>query len=611
MADGPDAEKGTHGDLAPGGEPVALSALIEHGVRLEWHEAVAVVRDICQLLRGGDPLEPVPDLRHIWICANGRMAIAPGTLGGRASSEQPVATLGRLLFSLVDEARMPVQLRIRLSAASTAPAYGSADEFSNALAHFERPSGALPIRPVYRWHQLAAESDAPAAVQPLPPDSPPSSSPPPAPQNVVDLSAPPDALDLFLPEEKVVTLHGRSFPVFPIVAALAAILVATLILATVILVATLILAWSFSGRSRLPPGPTQTAQAPVQETASGAMTPTSLIAEDVELDATDGSAARGSAVRRSGPASGLAVRGALLAEARAFGIAGAAPALPSRLRAGSAPAAPSRRQPALDERLPVPTGEPPDAIYSSADQDVEPPVLVRPKVSIGPRTGTEPEGMTVLNLLISEAGQVEAIAGGAGSGPPRSDDLQRSQGVEVQTRHAGRPLGPLPEAHLAPHFATWDDCPLSAYVSSEIAKEVVRGADFSAPPLACPLRGRAMGGDTSGCKAGGTRRVHRTAAGERLGVVRFDGARRDFDGTPLASRCSPTAPGRLRGRRRNEMIGNTLGLLPDAGAAALQSLDGRVSQARWRPAMEEHQPSIRSPNSTVANPTVPVSSSAP
>ena len=279
MADGPYAEKGTHGDLAPGGEPVALWALIEHGVRLEWHEA---------------------------------------------------------------------------------------------------------------------------AVQPLPPDSPPSSPPPAAPQNVVDLSAPPDALDLFLLEEKVVTVHGRSFPVFPIVAALA-----------VALVATLILAWSFSGRSRSSPGPTQTAQAQAQETASGATTPTSLMAEDVELDATDGSAALGSAARRSGPASapasGFAVRGALLAEARAFGIAGAAPALPSRLRAGSAPAAPSRRQPAVDERLPVPTGKPPDAIYSSADQDVEPPVLVRPKVSIGPRTGSEPEGMTVLDLLISETGQVEAI----------------------------------------------------------------------------------------------------------------------------------------------------------------------------------------------------------
>jgi hypothetical protein len=168
MPDSPYREKGTQGDVAPGnGEPVALSALIEHGVRLEWHEAVAVVRDICQLLRGADPLEPVPDLRHIWICANGRMAVAPGTAGGRTSSEQPVTTLGRLLLSLVEEAQMPVQLRVvALSAAASTPAYATVEEFSNALAYFERPSGAVPVRPVYRsWRSRRKKSSRCAGVR--------------------------------------------------------------------------------------------------------------------------------------------------------------------------------------------------------------------------------------------------------------------------------------------------------------------------------------------------------------------------------------------------------------------------------------------------------------
>src|SRR5512135_2428295 len=168
MPHGPRAERAAQDELAPGGEPVAISALVDRGVKLEWHEAVAVVRDVCQLLRGADPDEAVPDLRHIWICANGRMAIAPGTVGNRTSGEQPVATLGRLLLSLVDEAAIPVQLRIvALSAASTTPAYASVGEFSDALAYFERPGGP-PVRPVYaRWHQLAAESDAPAALESL------------------------------------------------------------------------------------------------------------------------------------------------------------------------------------------------------------------------------------------------------------------------------------------------------------------------------------------------------------------------------------------------------------------------------------------------------------
>jgi len=404
MPHGPHAERGTQDELAPGGEPVALAALIDRGVKLDWHEAVAVVRDVCHLLRGTDPDEPVPDLRHIWICANGRMAIAPGTVGDRTSTEHPVATLGRLLLSLVEDAGMPVQLRIvALSAASTTPAYATVDEFSNALAYFERPGGAPPVRPVYnRWYAQAAESDAPTALQPLPPASPPRTSPSPVPQEVVDLTAPPDALDLFLPEKKVVALRGRSFPVLPIAAAAAGLLVVTLILA-----------WSFSGRSGSSPGPAQTAQAPVEETASEAIAQTSPVAKDIDLDATGASTARGSGARRSGLASGVATRNRV-------GKAGAAPAIPSArppVRSASrfagpapaSPASPSSRQPAADERLPVPMGEPPNVIYSSADQDVDPPILVRPRVSVDPPAAGERQGMTVLDLLISETGQVETV----------------------------------------------------------------------------------------------------------------------------------------------------------------------------------------------------------
>ena len=54
-------------------------------------------------------------------------------------------------------------------------------------------------------------------------------------------------------------------------------------------------------------------------------------------------------------------------------------------------------------------GEPPDAIYSSADQDIEPPILVRPRVGVDPPAAGEREGMTVLDLLISETGQVETV----------------------------------------------------------------------------------------------------------------------------------------------------------------------------------------------------------
>ena len=54
-------------------------------------------------------------------------------------------------------------------------------------------------------------------------------------------------------------------------------------------------------------------------------------------------------------------------------------------------------------------GEPPNVIYSSADQDVDPPILVRPRVSVDPPAAGERQGMTVLDLLISETGQVETV----------------------------------------------------------------------------------------------------------------------------------------------------------------------------------------------------------
>jgi hypothetical protein len=456
MPGSPYTEKATQDELASGGEPVALSALVDRGVKLEWHEAVAVVRDICQLLRGADPDELCRTSGTSGFARTGEWP-SRRDCGRSGFSEPPVATLGRLLLSLVEEARMPVQLRIVALCGVDTPAYDSVDEFSNALAYFERPSGALPIRPVYtRWHQLAAESDAPTALQPLPPDLPPLGSQPPATQSVVDLTAPPDALGLFQPEKRVVTWHGRSFPVFPIAAA-----------GAVILVATVILAWSFSARSRSSPAPTQAAQAPVEEAASPPIAQSSPMTEDIDLDAGGGPAARGSGAelwrRRSGPAPVVAI-GTRSSKSgtspttprfspgpqpglRAGGLAAPPPRVASRT-AVPAPASPpaSSRQPAVDERLPAPMGEPPDVIYGSSDQDVEPPILVRPRVSVDPPAGGELEGMTVLDLLISDSGQVETIKLAA----PAQDYREAMIFSAVKTwkfRPGMRAApGPLPEA---------------------------------------------------------------------------------------------------------------------------------------------------------------------
>jgi hypothetical protein len=270
------------------------------------------------------------------------------------------------------------------------------------------------------------ESDSPAVRQPLPAQSPPSISElAEEAQSVVDLNESADALGLFLPEKKIVTVRGRSFPVFRIAAAAG-------------VVAALMLAWFLSGPSPSSPGAAPPAQAPVEENASGAITWSSPAAEDISLDAAGAASAQRSDAelvrRRTGAPPLVATRnrgdepGAVpptpiarptdrhsnssprtQTDLRAAGLG--APPGASRVAqpAAAPPPAPSGRQPAVDERLPVPVGELPDAIYSSSDAGVEPPVLVSPRVNVDPPAGGDREGMAVLDVVVSESGQVESI----------------------------------------------------------------------------------------------------------------------------------------------------------------------------------------------------------
>jgi hypothetical protein len=428
MPDSPFAEKGMGENSTLGGEPVALATLIDHGVRLEWHEAVVVVRDICQLLRGPDAREPVPDLRHIWICANGRMAVGPGTVEDGTSADHPVAALGRLLLLLVDEARMPVQLRlVALSAASATPAYSTVDEFSTALAYFERPGGALPIRPVYsRWHALAGENEAVATTVP---QSPPAlrQQPPQAlrtpPQPVAPGSTgPDDALEIFLPEKEIPTRRGRPFPVLPVAAA-----------ASVMVSAIVFVAWSVSLLSSPPQAPPPP-EAPSQFTSEGSLSAVVLeswpVLSEIDLDASTALAAQGPVTvfdprfSNSAPSGSPRGRvtttdatrptgGSTLASAPANPRAAVARPAANPARAGgspplsSSPAAP--RQPAIDEQLAVPLGDPEGQVYSRADQDVVPPVLIRPSLNIERPPGVLPDDVSVVDVLVSDGGEVETI----------------------------------------------------------------------------------------------------------------------------------------------------------------------------------------------------------
>jgi hypothetical protein len=421
MLDGFDAASEALDGSTLGGEPVALSSLIGHGIRLQWYEAVAVAQEICERRGGTRTPEPIPDLQHTWISSDGRIAIGPGTIASESSATQPVAALGQMLFSLVDEVGLPIQLELVVqSAVSPRPPYATVAEFSKALVRFERPNRVLALRDVYgRWSQLPPEVRS-AAVPAVPP-------PPLPPIKVVELKPDRDALDLFLPEKA--PRRRRRFPILPVAAA-----------ASVILAAAGVAAWGLPSEPPQPPG-----APPVPAVFSEARKVAALVpqawttAEDPEgagdslgldiipgqgmpADPTPTARAHGpaSSSTSGGPGARLASRAASARISDALSAnAKLPPAAPPTEDVGrtAVPSPPSPPPAAVvDERLVVPPTEPTGPVYSSSDEDVVPPELIQPRLSLEPAAGTRPEALSVFDVLVSDDGRVETIRA---AGPAR------------------------------------------------------------------------------------------------------------------------------------------------------------------------------------------------
>lgn len=158
---------------------VALFLLRERGVRLETHEAVALARELIAHPCG------IPTAENIQLSSDGS-ASCVGTEG-----LPTVASIAELLSTLLPPGtpNVPAPLRYTIARgleAVEAPPFGSLDEFSTALARFERgPSrevlkgvlrrGARPPRPI-----AAAAVSAPMGVAPAagtPPLAPPAAVP--------------------------------------------------------------------------------------------------------------------------------------------------------------------------------------------------------------------------------------------------------------------------------------------------------------------------------------------------------------------------------------------------------------------------------------------------
>ena len=133
-----------------------LSQILARQVGVDWFEAVAVFRALTE-----QPLQTartwvIPELEHIALDIDGRLTLLGGT-----PTDEPVRELGKLLHELLEQSTPHVQLRLLIAQATAeTPAFGSIEEFSTAVAYFERPNREEVLTALYSRAAAAAPPDA-------------------------------------------------------------------------------------------------------------------------------------------------------------------------------------------------------------------------------------------------------------------------------------------------------------------------------------------------------------------------------------------------------------------------------------------------------------------
>ena len=161
-------------DFAPepggiGSGSVRVSDVLARGVPIRWDEAVALLQGILETVTtAGGANAPIPGFEDIIIDREGAVTIH----GGRRGERGPVAA-GRALHALLTTADIPVPLRLFVSQANAPETHESLQSFSQGLAYFGRPGKDELIRAIYERYRTSAPAAAstpgrPATPPPLP-----------------------------------------------------------------------------------------------------------------------------------------------------------------------------------------------------------------------------------------------------------------------------------------------------------------------------------------------------------------------------------------------------------------------------------------------------------
>jgi hypothetical protein len=150
-------------DVASG--TARVSDILARGVRVNWDEAVALLQEVLETVTAGDA--PIPVFNDIVIDAAGTVSIQRGRGGERG----PVAA-GRALHALLATADVPVALRLFVTQANSPDTHSSLAAFANGLAYFGRPGRAELIAAIYKRYRSSAASIASTPSQSVVPPIP-------------------------------------------------------------------------------------------------------------------------------------------------------------------------------------------------------------------------------------------------------------------------------------------------------------------------------------------------------------------------------------------------------------------------------------------------------
>jgi hypothetical protein len=385
---------------------ITLADLRARNVAPTWQEAVAVVQELLQTAVGSSgSASRLPDIEHVALIPNGDVVALPGS----PAVAEPVRHLGAMLDALLKGGAAPGELiAVVERAVSAPPQFAGVDEFSKALAFFERPGRRGDVeRLVSRAMTAEAQSRADEELRRL-----------------KERAAAAERAPL---DETLAIAPARRRSRLPLAVAVVVVLVLFGIAAAV---------WYRADRARV----AREAEAAAKSAATRILAategqPTPLEHAEAQAPGVPSAAAPAPPVAQPQPSlvarAAEAVRsavGSLLGTREEpktpepAPVAEVVPAKPKprpRTKPSAPPAVPVPPPPEVAPVAsptigPAPAVVPsiapgPAPVYTSADADVVPPVLVRPMLPANPPPTVPPDQVGTLDLVIDESGNVEQV----------------------------------------------------------------------------------------------------------------------------------------------------------------------------------------------------------